>query len=80
MKEKEALAWIAEAFEEPPERITAETLRKEILGWDSLGTLVLIAALDEKVDIHLTEKDIDGMQSVSDILAILRRNGKIEVE
>jgi acyl carrier protein len=80
MKEKEALAWIAEVFEEPPERITAETMRKEIPGWDSLGTLVLIAALDERADIHLTEKDIDAMQRVSDILAILRRNGKLEAE
>jgi len=78
MKEQEALAWIAEIFEEPPERITPETPRKEIAGWDSLGTLVLIAALDEKVDIHLTEKDINGMQHVGDVLAILRRNGKVE--
>jgi acyl carrier protein len=78
MKEKEALAWIAEVFEEPAERIRADTSRKDIVGWDSLGTLVLIAALDERADIHLTEKDIDGMQRVGDILEILRRNGKLE--
>jgi acyl carrier protein len=80
MKEKEALAWIAEVFEESPERIKADTLRKAIVGWDSLGTLVLIAALDERADIHLTEKDINGMQSVGDILEILRRNGKLDGE
>jgi acyl carrier protein len=80
MKEKEALTWIAEVFEEPLERIKADTLRKEIVGWDSLGTLVLIAALDERADIHLTEKDIDGMKSVGDILEILRRNGKLDGE
>jgi acyl carrier protein len=50
-------------------------LRKDIPGWDSLGTLSLIAALDERFDIHLSEEDIEGMQSVADLLEILRRHG-----
>jgi len=78
MNTHDALTWIAEVFEEPPGQITIETKREQILGWDSLGTLSLIAGLDERFDIHLSEKDIDGMQRVSDILDILRRNGKLE--
>jgi acyl carrier protein len=78
MNAQDAVNWIAEVFEEPSGRITAETLRKEIPGWDSLGTLSLIAGLDERFDVHLSENDIDGMQRVSDILDILRRNGKLE--
>lgn len=78
MKAQDAVNWIAEVFEEPAGRITAETMRKEIPGWDSLGTLSLIAGLDERFDVHLSENDIDGMQRVSDILDILRRNGKLE--
>jgi len=78
MKTQEALAWIAEVFEYPPGRITAATMREEIPGWDSLGTLSLIAAVDERLDIHLTQKDIEGMNAVSDILEILRRNGSLE--
>ncbi len=78
MNTQDALTWIAEVFEEPAGRINAETRREEIPGWDSLGTLSLIAALDERCDIHLTEKDIGGMQRVSDILDILRRNGKLD--
>ncbi len=78
MKTREALAWIAEVFEEPPASITANTARKKIPGWDSLGTLTLIAALDERFDIHLSETDMQGMQTVNDILEILRRNGALE--
>ena len=78
MKTQEALTWIADVFEEPAKRITAETMRQEIPGWDSLGTLTLIAALDERLDIHLSQKDMNGMQRVSDILEILRRNGSLE--
>lgn len=78
MKTEEALAWIAEVFEEPSANVAADTARKRIPGWDSLGTLTLIAALDERFDIHLSENDMQGMQQVGDILEILRRNGALE--
>ena len=74
MNSQEALDWIAETFEEPPGRIGAGTLREEIPGWDSLGTLSLIAALDERFDIHLSEQDIESLQSVKDIFELLRRH------
>ena len=75
MQTDEALSWIAEVFEERPGRINAQTLRKDIPGWDSLGTLSLIAALDERFDIHLPEEKIEGMQSVGDLLDTLRQHG-----
>jgi acyl carrier protein len=78
MNVEEALNWIAEVFEEAPGRLKAETLRKDVATWDSLGTLTLIAGLDERFDVHLSEKEIEGMQSVADILEILRRGGKLD--
>jgi len=75
MQTDEALNWIAEVFEEKPGRITAQTLRNDIPGWDSLGTLSLIAALDERFDMHLSEETIEGMQTVADLLDVLRRHG-----
>jgi acyl carrier protein len=77
MNTQEALQWIAEVFEEPASRVAASTERKSIAGWDSLGTLSLIAALDEKFDIHLDEQEIEAMAQVEDILAVLRRNGAL---
>lgn len=78
MDTKEALRWIAEVFEEPAGRITPETLRRDILGWDSLGSLSLIAAFDERLDIRLTEADIVAMKRIGDLLDFMRRNGKLE--
>ena len=78
MKTQDALTWISEVFEETPGRLKAATLREEIPGWDSLGTLSLIAGLDERFDIHLSEQDIEGMRSVNDIFEILRRSGALE--
>lgn len=77
MNTQDALSWIAEIFEEPASRISAATERKDVPGWDSLGTLSLIAALDEKFDIQIDEKEIEAMASVDDIFVVLRRHGKL---
>ncbi len=77
MKTQDALNWIAEIFEQGAGTLTAATMRTDIPGWDSLGTLTLIAGFDEKFDIHLSEKDIDAMKRVGDVLDVLRRHGKL---
>jgi acyl carrier protein len=74
MNTQEALNWIAEIFEEPAGRVTAATYRQDIPGWDSLGTLSLLAGFDERFDIHLSEQDIESLQGVEDILELLRRH------
>lgn len=75
MTEEEALKWIAELFEE--RAVTTDTRREAIPAWDSLGVLTLIAALDEKFDISVSDADTQGLKSVNDILAILRKHGKL---
>jgi acyl carrier protein len=77
MATKAVVDWIGEVFEESPGRITGATARDAIPGWDSLGTLSLIAALDERFDLQPTEKEIDALQSVDDIVALLRRAGAV---
>lgn len=75
MNTQEALTWISEIFEEPAGRIEVGMSREQIPGWDSLGTLSLLAALDERFDIHLSEQEIDSLQSVKDLVEVLRRHG-----
>jgi len=75
MNTHDVITWIAEVFEEPAGRLKADTARNQIPGWDSLGTLSLIAALDERFDIHLEEDEIEALASVQDICELLRRHG-----
>ncbi len=78
MNSKEALDWIADVFEEEPEDLTPETPRGDILGWDSMGILALMAGLDRDCDILLNADDMQSMTKVDDILKILNSNGKID--
>ena len=80
MTNTEALAWIADIFEEPPENVKAETARDELAGWDSLGVLSLMAALDEKFDIQLTETGIESLATVGDVLELLRKHNVLEAD
>ncbi len=76
--EQEALRWIAGIFEESGAALTPETPREDIPLWDSMGVLALMAAMDEEFDIVMSDDDIKSMQKVDDILAVLRKHGKLE--
>lgn len=75
---EEALNWIAELFEQPIGELTPESLRENIPIWDSLGTLTLMADLDEKYDIMLSDVELRDMTRVGDILDVLQREGKLQ--
>ena len=77
MNMEEALAWIADLFEEPVENIQPETLKEDIPAWDSLGVLALMASLDEDFGILLTEEEMQALEKVDDIFDLIRRNGGI---
>jgi len=69
----EILAWVAEIFETPIEKIRPETKRDEIEAWDSLGILTLIARMDEDFHILLTDEEIQRLRSVGDIIDLLNQ-------
>ena len=73
----EALKWIADLFEEPPDNINPLTSREEIAAWDSLGMLSLLAGLDENFDIRLPVEKSNGLRTVGDILEVLRQHDRM---
>ena len=77
ISEHEAIQMIAEAFNEPVNRITRDAVRADIEGWDSMGALVLIAELDDRFDLELTAETSRGMQRVSDVVDFLRTHGAL---
>lgn len=78
MNTEKALAWIANVFEEPSDRVTRDTQRDEIQAWDSLGMLTLMSVLDEEFEIFLSEEQLQDMKSVHDILEVLRSHGMLQ--
>lgn len=69
--EREFLAWCETLFDEPAEDLSMETRREEIPGWDSMGSLLLMADLDEVHGIQLSEEDLAGLETLGDIAALI---------
>lgn len=68
-----ALAWIADVLNEPESQVTSGTLRADLPRWDSLGQLLLLAALDQQFGIKLTPPEVSSLTSVRSILRVLER-------
>lgn len=74
MNATEVLALLAEIFDEPVGHVTAATPREQLPGWDSLGHLVLMAKLDERFGLRLSQTELDRLTSVSAILEVLEQH------
>ena len=77
VSEDQALDWLAQVSQEPRDKITPETPRDAIASWDSLGVLMLMAELDEKFNIVLSDQEMQGMSKVGDVVAVLREHGQL---
>jgi acyl carrier protein len=77
MTTEQALTWIADIFEEPAEAIKPETPRSAIKAWDSLGTLTLMARMDEDFGILLTADDLLQFKTAGDLLDMMKRHGQL---
>jgi acyl carrier protein len=75
VKKAELLAWLAGVFQEDPSNLGFDRERATIPTWDSMGTLLLIAELDEKLKITLSEDELKELTSIGDIASVLARKG-----
>ena len=75
---EEALAWLAEIFEAPPESIQPDTPRDKVEAWDSLGMLALMARLDEELEIILDEDQAAELKTIGNVLEIMRAHGRLD--
>lgn len=72
MKKRELFASLEKIFEEKPGSIDERRARGSIANWDSMGTLLLIAELDEKLGVILEAEEIEALTSVADLVTMLR--------
>lgn len=71
LSDREIIEWLAGIFEENPDSLTTETLRDDIPTWDSLSVLSIIAGLDEKFGINLSDREVAGMKKVGDVVDLI---------
>ena len=64
----EKLNLIAETLDADRKNINPLTILKTLEEWDSMGTISIIAMLDRKFGKVLTAEQIEGLNTVQDII------------
>ena len=66
---------IAQTLNVAPANITEASTHEDIPGWDSLGHVNLMMALEQTFDVYLEVEDFPGLDSVPAILTYLKERG-----
>ena len=75
-QERQVRQVIADVLNIPVDHVKPELSPQEADGWDSVQHLNLVLAIEEAMGIQLAPEEIEGMQSVGDILRIVQQKAK----
>jgi len=71
-QERQLLQVIADVLNLPVDRVTPERSPQNVEGWDSVQHLNLVLAIEQAMGIQFAPEDIEKMQSVGEIVEIVR--------
>jgi acyl carrier protein len=78
ISEMELIDIVAAALEAEPNTVTLESSRETVEGWDSLGHLNILIALDKRTNGRAADiADLASAMSVGDILNLLHTQNLI---
>ncbi len=75
MDTQRALQWLTEIFAVRNRAVTIDDTRDSLAEWDSLGSLLLLSALEEEHKIVVSADDLEAMTAVREICDLLEKNG-----
>lgn len=63
-------------FDDPALTVSDETRASDVAGWDSLMHVELIVAVEKAFGVRFTTKDVQGLASVGDLVALIARRSR----
>ena len=75
MDTNRAVQWLTEIFAVKDRTVTIDDTRDSLAEWDSLGSLLLLSALEEEHKIVISADDLNAMAAVRQICELLEKNG-----
>lgn len=77
MEKNEFFRNLADSLLIAPESLHEQSRAEDFEEWDSMGTMAIMTMLDSRYGVRLSPGDAAQLQSVSGILALLERSGKL---
>jgi acyl carrier protein len=69
------LQWLTDIFAVKNRTVTIDDTRDSLAEWDSLGSLLLLSALEEEHQIVISADDLEAMTAVRQICELLDKSG-----
>jgi acyl carrier protein len=64
---------IRDAFEQPPENLSASSVLRELDGWDSLTSVMLVAEIYADYRVQISGDEMLGCLTVADLIAAVEK-------
>lgn len=64
----------AELFSRSDITMSPELSSRDVMGWDSMKQVELIMAVEDRFDIRLKSKEIENLQSIGDLVAVIEKH------
>jgi acyl carrier protein len=74
---EEVMRKLAEVLAVDPEAIEKDTTSRDLIAWDSMGTMNVLYWLNTEFEVHLNPSETSKVQSVQGILDLLSAAGKL---
>jgi acyl carrier protein len=74
MDTQKALQWLTDIFAVKNRVVAIDDTRDSLAEWDSLGSLLLLAALEEEHQIVVSADDLEQITAVRQICELLDKN------
>ncbi|MEM7707631.1 MAG: acyl carrier protein [Pseudomonadota bacterium] len=74
---RQTLDLIADLLAEEPSSLQPDTPLESLEGWDSMGALMIMAEMDERFGLTVTEEDLSAMKTGADFIDLLKSNNLI---
>jgi acyl carrier protein len=78
MDTERALQWLTDIFAVKTRSVTIDDTRDSLAEWDSLGSLLLLSALEEEHKIVISADELEAMRAVRQICDLLEKNNAFQ--
>jgi acyl carrier protein len=62
---------VKDAFGKPPDNIDPTSVFRELGGWDSLTSVMLVAEIYAKFQVHISGDEMSGCRTVADLMSLV---------
>ena len=73
VKDAELVLLFAEALQVAPATLSLDSARGEVAGWDSLGHVVAMLAVEQRYGVQLTLEEMEGLRTIRQVKEALAR-------